>query len=76
MDYVKLFKDKKEGKLNDDMVIIMDNDCGYWSCNDFYLSESKRNDLISEYEDKYGLPEGYEDIVEVLNAAGIEAEWC
>ena len=76
MDYKKLFKDKKNGKLSDNMVIIMDNDGGSWMCTDEKLSENDHEEKENEYNKTYGTPDGYCDIIKVLNAAGINAEWC
>lgn len=76
MDYEKLFADKKAGKISNDMILVMDNDSGYWACNNAILSEEDREKKVAEYEKKYGTPNGYSDIVDVLNAAGIESEWC
>jgi hypothetical protein len=76
MDYEKLFAAKKAGKIEKDMVLIMDNDSGCWHCNNYLLSEEDREKKQDQYKKTYGTPGGYRDIVEVLNAAGIECEWC
>ena len=33
MNYKKLFKDKADGKIDDRMTIVFDNDSGSWSCD-------------------------------------------
>jgi len=76
MNYKKLFDDKKAGKVDDDMILIMDNDGGYWCCNNNSISEEMREAKVDQYKKKYGEPGGYTDIVDVINAAGIECEWC
>ena len=77
MDYKKLFKDKAEGKISDDMTVVFDNDCGYWSyTGSKELSEEEEEKLCKEYEKKYGLPDGYGDVVDIMVGAGMNAEWC
>lgn len=76
MDYEKLFKDKESGKLDKDMVLVMDNDGGYWSCENENITDEEMDKKCAEYEERYGRPDGYRDIVDVLNAAGINSEWC
>lgn len=76
MNYRKLFKDKAEGKIDNDMLLVMDNDGGYWQCTNEEYSEELKLIKQDTYEERYGTPEGYRDIVDVLNAAGINADWC
>lgn len=76
MDYKKLFAAKKAGKISSDMILVMDNDGGYWACNNGLLSEEDREKRVEEYEKEYGTPDGYCDIVDVLNAADIDCVWC
>ena len=76
MDYKKLFKDKANGNVCNHMTIVMDNDDGYWKCEDFSLSEEEREKKEEEYEQKYGCPDGYGDVVNILCAVGMNAEWC
>jgi len=77
MDYKKLFKDKAEGKISDDMTVVFDNDGGYWSYTGAKeLSEEEEEKLCEEYENKYGCPDGYGDVVDIMVGAGMNAEWC
>jgi len=77
MDYKKLFKDKAEGKNPPNMVIIFDNDGGYWTYSgDKELTDDEHEKKCYECEEKYGSPDGYCDVVDIMNAAGIKAEWC
>lgn len=77
MNYKKLFKDKQLGKISNDMTIVFDNDGGYWSyTGEKELSEDEEEKLIEEYEKKYGSPDGYGDVVDIMIAAGFNAEWC
>ena len=64
-------------------TVIMDNDGGYWQ----YNGKLPKNDMSDEdgeawieaemrkMEDKYGSPNGYHDVVDILNAAGVPADW-
>lgn len=76
MDYKKLFEDKKNGKVDEHMTIVMDSDGGYWKCDNFDLTEEQRDEKEELYKERYGTPGGYGDVVEILNAAGMNAEWC
>lgn len=75
MNYEKLFEDLKSGEFDPSKVtLVMDNDDGYWSgkLNDDGENEQIERQMIK----KYGTPNGYSDIVDILNAAGINSEWC
>lgn len=74
MDYKKLFKDKAEGKIDERMVIVFDNDGGYWRCETDNDDEAVR--MYEEYENRYGAPDGYIDLVDIMIGAGFKAEWC
>jgi hypothetical protein len=77
MDYKKLYEDSKNGKVSPDMTLVMDNDGGYWQYTGTKdISEEEKEKLCEEYEKRYGLPDGYYDIVNILVASGIKAEWC
>ena len=76
MDYKKLIEDKRNNKVCNHMTIIIDNDGGYWQCNDFDLNQKEKEKKEKEYKEKYGTPYGKGDIVEVLNAVGINSDWC
>lgn len=75
MNYQKLFEDLRSGEFDPSKVtLVMDNDDGYWSGK---LGDDDENEKIEEQmTEKYGQPDGYRDIVEVLCAAGISSEWC
>lgn len=64
-------------------VLVFDNDCGYWSYRGDIpsdVSEEEEEDWLKKESekmaDKFGVPSGYEDLVDIAKAAGIEAEWC
>ena len=56
------------------MTIVFDNDGGYWSCD--IDDEDEADRMCEKYEEKYGSPDGYGDIVDIMLAAGFKAEWC
>lgn len=75
MNYKRVIEDFNSGTLNKDIItLVMDNDGGYWSVS----TGSEEVDEITEerLEEAYGTPDGYKDIVDVLNAAGVNTEWC
>ena len=75
MDYKKVIEDFNNGTLNPKEVqLVMDNDCGYWSC--LLDDEDKHEEICETLEKKYGEPQGYRDIVDVLIGAGVNAGWC
>jgi len=78
MNYQKLIKDAQDGNLRYDPSIVklrMDNDGGYWEVlGDLDYEEAR--DVEDKIKEIYGLPDGYRDIVEVLNAAGVNCDWC
>jgi hypothetical protein len=78
MDYKRVIEDFNNGTIDPKKFqVIMDNDGGYWLCIDDSIdSEDQRDELSEEMEKKYGTPGGYGDIVDVLNAAGVNADWC
>lgn len=75
MNYKKVIKDFNNGTLNKEIVtLVMDNDGGYWSVS---TGSEEVDEIIEErLEEAYGTPNGYKDIVDVLNAAGVNTEWC
>lgn len=75
MNYKKVLEDFNSGTLNKDIItLVMDNDGGYWSVN---TGSEEVDEIIEErLEEAYGTPDGYKDIVDVLNAAGVNTEWC
>ena len=70
MDYEQLIKDFRAGKLKG-WTLVMDNDGGYL-CHEDDDIDDEQSEAMTE---KYGQPDGYRDIVEVLKAAGVSAEW-
>ena len=76
MLYKQVIDDFKSGKIDRDFVTLkMDNDGGYWECSykDKTLEENEAEAEL--YEARYGCPEGYRDIVDVLKAAGVNCDW-
>jgi len=77
MDYKKVMEDHANGKIDrKKWALVMDNDGGHWRYDGKgYDSEwvYRAQDIMTE---RYGDPDGYSDIVKVLVAAGINAEWC
>lgn len=75
MNYKEVIEDFNSGTLNKDIItLVMDNDGGYWSVN---TGSEEVDEIIEErLEEAYGTPDGYKDIVNVLNAAGVNTEWC
>lgn len=70
MNYKKLIEDSNNGTIDKEKVLlVIDNDGGYWDCGE-------DEELEKELEEKYGCPSGYSDVVDILVAAGVEAEWC
>ena len=77
MDYKKLFQDKTDGKIPNDMIIVFDNDCGWWRYSgDENLTDEQLDEKVESCEKKYGRPNGYDDVVDIMVAAGFNAEWC
>ncbi len=77
MDYKKVIEDFNNGTIDPKLwQVTMDNDGGYWECLDYDMDEEKREKLVKEMSGKYGKPEGYGDIVKVLEGAGVTADWC
>lgn len=75
MNYKKVIEDFNNGIIDKSIVtLVMDNDGGYWEVNTG--DEDKDELMVATLEKKYGVPEGYRDIVDVLNGAGVPAEWC
>jgi len=71
MNWKKLIEDHKKGKL-DNVIIFIDNDDGFYS-----LKEPADDDvaMLESLEETYGLPGGYQDVVDILQAIGLEADW-
>ena len=78
MNYKQVIKDFNNGTIDKTKwQLVMDNDDGYWSYigNDIEC-EVEHQDLVEMMEEKYGRPNGERDIVKILNAAGVNADWC
>ena len=75
MNYKKVIEDFNSGTLNKDIItLVMDNDGGYWSVS---TGDEDMNEIMEDrLEEFYGTPNGYKDIVDVLNATGVNTEWC
>ena len=81
MDYKKVIEDFANGTIDrDKWIVVFDNDCGYWSYRGDDLEgdehEEARVALQGEMAKKYGEPDGYGDVQDVAEAAGIPSEWC
>lgn len=78
MNYKQVIKDFNNGKIDaTKWQIVMDNDDGYWCyIGDDIECEAEHQDLVEMMEEKYGRPNGERDIVKILNAAGVNADWC
>ena len=78
MDYKRVIEDFNNGTIDPTKYqLVMDNDDGYWRCIDKEIDdEDKQWELAKKMEKKYGRPDGYRDIVDVLNAAGVNTDWC
>jgi hypothetical protein len=77
MNYKKVIEDFNNGTIDPEKwQVTMDNDGGYWACLDESLSDEERTEAEDSITKKYGDPDGYRDIVDVLNAAGVTADWC
>ncbi len=74
MDWKKLFKDKENGDFDNRMVIVFENDSGYWRCD--IDNEDRNEQMCQEYTDKYGEPNGYGYLVDIMIGAGFKSEWC
>ena len=74
MKYGKVMKDFKSGVLDkNNVLLVIDSDSGYWqSLNE----DCEKADVIeARLRKKYGEPGGYSDMVDILIAAGVPAEW-
>ena len=79
MNYKKLIKDIQTGKLDTTGITLnIDNDDGFWqvACDvDDDKALKKAESIEKRLTRRYGKPEGYTDIVDILQAAGVPAEW-
>mgnify|MGYP003650349449 CR=1 FL=1 len=77
MNYKKVIEDYNNGTIDPTMFqLTMDNDCGYWMCISNTISDDDADELQIEMTKKYGEPDGYRDIVKILQSAGVTCDWC
>lgn len=77
MDYKRVIEDFNNGTIDPEKFqVVMDNDSGYWVCLDEEIDDDERDNAVDKMSEKYGDPAGYNDIVDVLNAAGVNCDWC
>ena len=84
MDYKKVIEDYRNGVIDkEEWQVTMDNDGGYWEYIggkfDDLPEEAEaiaRDAVCGEMDKKYGLPDGYGDVVDILVAAGVTSDWC
>ena len=77
MNYEQVIKDYDSGTINrDHWTLVMDNDDGYWRYTGPEVKEETEEKLCDDMKEKYGTPGGYSDVVDILQAAGVESEWC
>lgn len=76
MNYDKLINDTKAGLIDwSKFKLIVDNDSGHIECIDESLSDDERLEKRYEMQGKYGKPDGYRDVVDILLACGVNAAW-
>ena len=77
MNYKKVIEDFNNGTIDPKKwQVVMDNDDGYWSYLGVHLDDDSVEKLQEKMSDTYGDPKGYNDIVDVLEGAGVNADWC
>jgi len=77
MDYAQLISDFNDGTLDKDTIqLVMDNDGSYFAVLDADMSDEEKDPITDALDKKYGSSNGYEDIVSVLQAAGVNCDWC
>lgn len=81
--YKKIISDYNSGKIDKNKwVFVVDNDGGNWCYqgpplhDDTDVDEELRELEEEKMGEKYGCCNGYADIVNILVAVGVEAEWC
>ena len=85
MDYKKVIEDYNNGTIDpNEWQLVMDNDGGYWK----RITPEPDDDVAwvswnvecdakeQEMGTRYGFPDGYRDVVEILKAAGVNSDWC
>ena len=77
MNYKQVIEDFNNGTIDKNKwQLVMDNDDGYWSYIGDDVDEIGYHEVTKEMEAKYGRPNGERDIVDILNATGVNADWC
>jgi hypothetical protein len=77
IDYGKVMEAVKSGEMARlKAVLVFDNDGGYWRSSDDSLSDDEFQAKGEELEEMFGRPNGYADLVDLAQAAGIPSEWC
>ena len=79
MNYKKLIEDSRAGKIDwEKWVLVIDNDGGYWRSEEGETEDDWKayEEAVDQMEAIYGSPGVYRDVVEILEAAGVCAEWC
>jgi hypothetical protein len=77
VNYKKVIADFNNGTIDPKKwQVTMDNDGGYWECLDESIDDDEMEKLRDAMEKKYGEPDGYSDVVKILQAAGVTSDWC
>ena len=76
MNYKKLIKDINDGTIDPKtFTLVIDNDMG-WFRDNVHEDDDLRDEREQLLTDTYGRSEGYYDLLEILEAVGINAERC
>ena len=76
MHYEQVVDDYASGKIDrDEWILVIDNDGGYWQYDGPVLNDEDIDHLVSRMDEKYGTPDDYNDVVDILKAVGVKAEW-
>jgi hypothetical protein len=77
MNYEQLIKDFNDGTIDKEKIqLVMDNDGSYFAVLDDSASDEEKDNIVEALDEKYGSSNGYDDLVAVLQAAGVNCEWC
>jgi len=77
MNYKKLIEDFNNGTIDKNKVtLVMDNDDSYFTVEDEDITPEEMDAYIELLKEKYGTSNGHSDIVNILNAAGVNSVWC
>jgi len=79
MNWELVIRDFNNGTLDPEMwKLCIDNDGGYWEYigpGADVMSLEGQEKMNAEMEELYGQPGGYQDVVDILRAAGVNADW-